>query len=171
MSVVTVADLAWLGGMIDGEGNISCGFRNNPNGERYLEVKVRVSGNDIRMMHEVGRIYQALNLRFFNSLMNKRTNWATGINVEVARQRSTKKLLKLVRPYLRGKREVADAVINVIEYVQSVPRSGNGVRRNYATHEEFQRLLNEYDAARKWYRDPSTITRKAGEPISLDGMI
>lgn len=172
MSEVTSEDLAWLAGMIDGEGNLSAGLRLNPNGSSYLDVKVRISGTDIRMMHYVGVIYQRMNLVFFNSLMNKnRKEWKTGLNVEVARQGSTLKLLKAVKPYLHGKYLVAQAMIDLIEYVQSVPKAGNHVRRNYADHPEFKRLLAQYERERSWYYDPSTTTRRAREAISLDGIV
>jgi hypothetical protein len=172
MEEVTDVDLAWLAGMIDGEGNISAGVRLNPNGASYLEVKVRISGNDIRMMHAIGVIYRKMNLVFFNSLMNKNSSqWKTGLNVEVAKQGSTLKLLTAVKPYLRGKAETAQSVIDIINYVKSVPRSGNGVRRNYATHPEFTELMERYKANMTWYFDPSTTTRKAREPISLDGIV
>lgn len=172
MDGVSDTELAWLAGMIDGEGNLSAGVRNNPNGSAYLDVKVRISGNDIRMIHALGRIYEKMNLVFFTSLMNRNsTRWRTGLNVEVARQGSTLKLLKSVRPYLRGKGLVADAVIDLIEYVQSVPRSGNGVRRNYATHPEFAELMERYRREHTWYFDPSTTTRRAREAISLDGIV
>jgi hypothetical protein len=172
MTTVTDVDLAWLAGMIDGEGNISAGLRKNPNGEKYLEVKVRIAGTDIRMMNAVGVIYEKMNLVFFNSLANKyRDDRKTALNVEVARQGSTLKLLLAVRPFLRGKGELADAVINIINYVKSVPRSGNGVRRNYATHDEFYRLMEQCKIAATWYYDPSTTTRRAREAISLDGIV
>ena len=87
MSEVTACELAWLAGMIDGEGNISAGVRKNPNGESYLDVKVRVSNNDIRLMNALGVIFQKMNLVFFYSLMNRNVTTAkTGLNIEVARQ-------------------------------------------------------------------------------------
>lgn len=158
--------------MIDGEGNLSMGTRVNANGAKYLDVKVRISGTNIKMMHEVGRIYKELNLTFFNSLMNKNhEKWKTGINVEVARQNSTKKLLLAVHPYLRGKADTAKVIIDTIDYVQSFRGAGNGVRRNYADTAEFLGLMEAYLAAHTWYFDPSTTTRTAKEPISLDGIV
>ena len=172
MSDVTEAEIGWLAGMIDGEGNISCGLRQNDNGAKYLDVKVRISGTDIRMMHHVGSIYERLGLVFFNSLMNKnKAEWKTGLNVEVSRQGSTLKLLKIIAPYLKGKNLVAESLIRVIEYVKSVPAAGNGTRRDYAEHPEFKQLLADYMYEHTWYYDPSTTTRRAGEAISLDGIV
>ena len=172
MSEVTEAELGWLAGMIDGEGNISCGLRENPNGAKYLDVKVRISGTDIRMIHHIGSIYERLGLVFFTSLMNKnQAGWKTGLNVEVARQGSTLKLLKIIIPYLKGKHLVAESLVRVIEYVKAVPASGNGTRRDYAEHDEFKRLFADYMHEFAWYYDPSTTTRRAGEAISLDGIV
>lgn len=172
MSNITEAELGWLAGMLDGEGNLSARLRTNANGAKYLDVKVRISGTDIRMIHHIGLIYERMNLTFFTSLMNKnRKDWKTGLNVEVARQGSTLKLLKAISPYLKGKNLVADALIKVIEYVQSVPHAGNGTRRDYSEHEEFKKLYADYLYQHTWYYDPSTTTRKAKEAISLDGIV
>lgn len=169
---LTEAQLGWLAGMIDGEGNLALGTRKNPNGAEYLDVKVRISGTDIRMMNAVGVMYEAMNLTFFNSLMNRNNDaWKTGINVEVARQGSTRKLLRRILPYLYGKRDAAQAMIDIIDYVRSIPQAGNGVRRDYVEHAEFKAIMARYQAAHKWYYDPSTTTRKAREAISLDGIV
>ena len=172
VSNVTEAEIGWLAGMIDGAGNISCGLRENPNGAKYLDVKVRISGTDIRIIHHIGVIYQKFGLVFFNSLMNKNIDkWKTGLNVEVSRQGSTLKLLRIMAPHLKGKHLVAESLIKVIKYVQSVPAAGNGTRRDYCEHDEFKRLYADYMREFAWYYDPSTTTRRAGEPISLDGIV
>lgn len=169
---IAESDLGWLAGMLDGEGNMSAGTKIDKEGREYLGVKVRMSGTDIRMMHHVGSLYQQMNLTFFNSLMNKnRQDWKTGINVEVASQASVKKLLTAVLPFLRGKAKVAQAMIDMIDYVQSVRNRNGNVRSCYAEHEDFKQLMLKYREEMNWYYDPSTTTRRAREPISLDGIV
>ena len=52
------ADIAWLAGIIDGEGNIHMGKHLGGNkGKRYLDIKVRVSNTDMRMIKKISEIY------------------------------------------------------------------------------------------------------------------
>jgi hypothetical protein len=159
-------DLAWLAGIIDGEGNIYLNFQEHANGAKYLDVKVRVSTVDIRMIEKISRILEDLGLGFCYNLGNnskyaKDRNWKTQLTVIVSRQPGSKKLLESVLPYLANKAECAKAAIALIEAVQEFPRGGAGVRRNYAEDPKILGLYQAYRDQIEFYVDPSTTTRRA----------
>ena len=58
---INETDIAWLAGIIDGEGNLHVGRKTaKSNGRRYLDVKVRVSSTDMRMIKRISEIYQSI---------------------------------------------------------------------------------------------------------------
>lgn len=165
-------DLAWLAGIIDGEGNIQISTKKASNGKSYLVSKIRVSNCDMRMTKKISEIYCDLNLTFFYSLMNKNNpNWKTGMNIEIASQKTSLKLLKLVFPYLVNKQRLAKILIDLLEAIKVYPKGGNTSSYNYLLDEKVISLMDEYERERKWYFDPSTTTRRASSIFEFGDIV
>lgn len=166
-SISREVDLAWLAGIIDGEGCLTVDLKKADNGKFYLQPKVRVINTDVRMIEKVARIYVALNVVFFYNINKKRKDhYKDQTAIVISSQGSSLKVLKAIRPYLANKQKIADAMIEVIEYVQAFPKGGNAISFDYTTDANFKRLLQEFEDARRTHIDPSTTTRRAGTVIS-----
>lgn len=170
-SISREVDLAWLAGILDGEGCLELTMKKSPNGKKYLMPKVRVYNTDVRMIEKVSQIYCDHNLVFFYTLGNNgkacsdRTGkpWKTQIGICIASQGSTRKLLELVLPFLGNKRTVSEIIIETIKYVQGLPKGGNTSSYDYSVDEKFIELMGRYKKEHSFYIDPSTIARRARE--------
>lgn len=168
--------LAWLAGIIDGEGNIdgSLGVQKPANsGRRYFEPKVRIMNTDLRMIRRIAEIYIAENLVFFYHFSNvcryknKKPHWKNAMHISICSKGSVKKVLELVVPYLVNKQEVAKAIIKVIDLAQSMPKRGrNSTSECFMDGSEFADLMARFKAEKDWYVDPSTSIRRAREVIT-----
>jgi len=67
-SISREVDLAWLAGIIDGEGCLSLDLKLAGNGKPYLSAKVRVINTDVRMIQKCARVYIDLNVVFYYSI-------------------------------------------------------------------------------------------------------
>jgi hypothetical protein len=115
-------ELAWLGGIIDGEGNFHLGSKPATNNKEYLDVKVRVSSTDMRMIRKISEIYTGLNLRFhFARVNHNRAPWKNAISINTTSQRSTLKLLHHVEPFLVNKHDACITMIEILDHVVSFP--------------------------------------------------
>lgn len=166
-------DLAWLAGILDGEGCLELRMKKAANGKSYLSPKVRIYNTDIRMIEKVSRVYEEHNLVFFYTLgtngnsISVRTGkaWKTQIGICIASQGTTKKLLQLVLPYLGNKQKIASVIIEVIDFVSGCPKGGNSLRFEYADTDTFKVLWSMYQAEKSFYIDPSTTTRRASKRL------
>ena len=167
-SISREVDLAWLAGILDGEGALSVGLTKHcENGLMYLDPKIRIYNTDIRMIQKVARIYSELNVVFFYNLNKKRADhYKDQVGICVTSQGSCIKILDAVTQYLGNKQQIAIAMRDVVAYVKGQPKVGNGTRNNYAGHVEFIELMRVFEAARTFHIDPSTSRRKAREVIS-----
>ena len=166
-------ELAWLGGIIDGEGNLYINSKKSKiNNARYLDVKVRISGTDMRMIKKISEIYVGLNLRFHFACVNwNHEGWKKAISINTTSQGSCLKLLETVYPYLVNKKDVAETIIKVIQFVKSFPKGGNTVRRNYWDTPEMIGYAKEYEERSAWYFEPSTTTRKANSVFEFGDIV
>ncbi len=72
-SISREVDLAWLAGIIDGEGNLDFSVQTKPSGENkvpndYFCPKLRITNTDMRMIRKISEIYVRENLVFFYAL-------------------------------------------------------------------------------------------------------
>jgi hypothetical protein len=167
--------LAWLAGILDGEGCLELTMKKAGNGKRYLSPKIRIYNTDIRMIEKASMIYEDHNLVFFYTLGNNgkstsvRTGkpWKTQIGICIASQGTTKKLLELVLPYLCNKQRLASIMIEMINFVAKCPKGGNTFRFEYAETDEFKRLWEVYKQEKSFYMDPSTTARRANKRLMI----
>lgn len=164
-SISREVDLAWLAGIVDGEGNLQFDMKKACNGKRYFCPKVRVSNTDVRMIKKIAEIYKENNIVFFYTI-NKRNRyndkWKDQLHIEVASQGSVKKLLNLIIPFMVNKADVSRKMVNVIDFVMAQPKGGNTVCVDYANDDRFKKMYEEYETSRLFYVNPSTTTRRAG---------
>lgn len=166
-SISREVDLAWLAGIIDGEGCLTVDLKMAHNGKLYLQPKVRVINTDVRMIQKVARIYVDLGVVFFYNINKKRAaHWKDQTAIVVASQGSSVKVLEAIIPYLANKKVIAETMIAIIKFVQSFPKGGNTSSYDYTVDETFNKLMAQWNADRALHIDPSTTIRKAGEVIS-----
>ena len=170
---INETDIAWLAGIIDGEGNLHVGRKTaKSNGRRYLDVKVMVSSTDMRMIKRISEIYKSINIVFHFARVNMgRGSWKPAISINTANQGSCKKILKTVLPYLVNKKDLASSVVEIIEFVQGFPKGGNTVHHNYFEAPRFKELLADFQYAKEWYFDPSTTTRRANSVFEFGDIV
>jgi hypothetical protein len=162
-------DLAWLAGILDGEGALGLGTRiATNNGKPYLEAKIRVYNTDVRMIQKVSFIYVSMNVVFFYNLNRKqKERYKDQLGICVTSQGSCLKILEAVTHHLANKREIATRMMDVLRYVKSQPKGGGSVARPYVGTDAFDSLMQAYEAARMRHIEPSTTTRCAGEALVL----
>lgn len=161
--------MAWLAGIIDGEGNLQATIKRAANGKDYFMPKVRIANTDVRMIQKVARIYLDLGVVFFytiNKRKHRHATWRDMLHIEIASQGSARKLLEALMPYLCNKAEQAMAIVDMVKFVQSRPKGGNTTSYDYINTADFGGLMNKYQSELKWHIDPSTTKRKAGTVCS-----
>jgi len=165
-------ELSWLAGIIDGEGNLHLGSKTATNGKAYLDIKIRVSNTDLRMLKKISEIYKKLNLRFHLATVNfHRKEWKNGLSINVASQGSSYKLLASVFPYLVNKKHCASIMLNILEHLKGFPKGGNTTSHNYFEDDKFNDLFGQFQKEKTWYFDPSTTTRKANSILEFDDIV
>ena len=169
-------DLAWLAGIIDGEGNLQatvqykwCGPIKRP----YFEPKVRITNTDVRMVKKISEIYVSEDIVFFYSInavsryKNKKDTWRDQLEISVGSKKQIRKLLPLVIPYMVNKRRYAELMLSALEWLDSQPARGkNSKGENYAVHPQFVSFIRLMEEERKSLIAPSTTTRRAREVLS-----
>jgi hypothetical protein len=178
-SISREVDLAWLAGIIDGEGNIHYPIQTKKSGQNgdvndYFCPKLRITNTDVRMIRKISEIYVAENLTFFYALNSvkrykgKKDTWKDQLEITVGSQSGIKKILNLVLPYLVNKKRMAELLIETIEWVQEQPWRGRMSREgvNYTLKPEFRSLVEKLKKERGFHIDPSTTTRKARQLLT-----
>ena len=176
-SISREADLAWLAGIVDGEGNLQATVQEKPCGDtthKYFCPKMRITNTDVRMIKRVAEIYIRENIVFFYALnsvsryKNKKDTWRNQLEITISSQGSVKKALGLILPYLVNKQKYAETMMRLIEFVKDRPLRGRMSKpgANYTEHPEFLSMIDELAAERAFFIDPSTTKRRAGELLS-----
>lgn len=166
-SISREVDLAWLAGIIDGEGSLNVDLKMAHNNKPYLQVKVRIANTDLRMVQKIARIYLDLNVVFFYNInYKKKATWKNQMNIVVSSQGSCRKILEATLPYLANKQDSGKVMLEIIKFVQGCPKGGNVSHFDYPNDPTFIKLLTGWNTEKAWHIDPSTTTRKAGTVCS-----
>jgi len=175
-SISREADIAWLAGIIDGEGNLQATVQEKPCGQikrPYFEPKLRITNTDVRMIKKISEIYVREGLVFFYAInhvsryKNRMPTWKDQLEITIGSKNSILKALRIVTPYLVSKRRKAELMLNTIEWVHAQPYRGrNSAGSNYAETAEFQEYIRLMDEERKDFIEPSTTIRRAREILS-----
>jgi len=109
---VSEADLAWLAGIIDGEGSIATYWRTFPSGGRSPHLKISVANTDWLMIKRVRDLFHALTGRHYKAC----EKWQTGQirrqwQVFCNRKASIHAVCQAIFPYLVTRRRQAWAAM------------------------------------------------------------
>jgi hypothetical protein len=169
-------DLAWLAGVVDGEGNINVGFFSNQvkgSGKdwKVLRIDCIINNTHAIMIEKATRILSELGIFFKVSLRRRDLRWRPCFVINVTGQKNTVKLLKLLLPYLTCKQEVAKQAIWVYEYRDGLSRAGNNqYTRKEKRLQDDPVLLKMVERAKELVRfrpDPLKYSRAASKPIKI----
>jgi len=112
-------DIAYLAGIIDGEGCIYAGFRNVAESNN-LTVRVTVYNTHPFIIRRVTEILLALQVPFYVSNPGGPKVSKPGVTVVVGGKGRVAKLLEIVIPYLTAKRRRAELVLELIKYREAL---------------------------------------------------
>lgn len=115
MKIVTTTDLAWLAGFLDGEGTIGLHRANNKNhAHPYLAPHLQAPNTDYRLIQRMKDIIEAVIGKEISICVSNKggDGWKRAWRVKVKAQRDLVNLIPLLMPYLVGKREQAQIVLD-----------------------------------------------------------
>lgn len=121
--------IAWLAGVLDGEGCIYAFWQKETKGMigRGMRVAVQTSGTHPALIAKVTRVLLLLGIGFNIHPVRKdkyNENWRTCATVMVTGKGRVRKLLEAVLPHLTEKRSQAELVLKLIDYRESLPKAG-----------------------------------------------
>jgi hypothetical protein len=111
--------IAWLAGIIDGEGCIYANWQKPMKGMAGpgMRVFVNVSGTHPSLIAKVSRVYKLCELRFSIAVLTVRGNHTRpSANITVAGKGNVSKLLKILLPHLTEKKHQAELMLELIDY-------------------------------------------------------
>jgi len=138
----STTDLAWLAGIIDGEGTISIYKEQRPankSGYRYYSV-VEISNSNEGIINRLSAILpdSAVKMRANKPKPNHKQVWKLKIT-----RRWTKPVLTTILPYLVGKRKQAEVVLAFQRAVEAAPRRTGGVTEVFEGYKQQITKLNK----------------------------
>ncbi len=114
--------LAWLGGIIDGEGTISFAskFSHSSRQNNYhFRPYVSITNSDMTMVEEIKSILDEIGCGYYirsaGNPSKRKENWKEYTQVYAEGMRRLHRLLPILIPYLVSKRRQAEAVLQYIE--------------------------------------------------------
>ena len=126
--------LAWLAGVIEGEGCISVrwGTQTAPGheGDNRMRTLVNIYNNHPFLLKRVTEILVENEVPFCYAL-SKRTDEKSGMAILVEGKGRVKKLLNLVMPYLFSKKRQAELTLEAIEYRESLAVNSREVKGRF----------------------------------------
>ena len=116
-------ELAWLAGILDGEGSI-CLYKQSAGG--YLISNIQITNSDDAILAEVERILQALSIlyRICNAhsakVYREKPNLKPCYHIVLTRQLEQKALLEYLLPYIKGEKKLK--ALQLIEWIETHKR-------------------------------------------------
>lgn len=108
-----ITKLAWLAGILDGEGCLGV-YNNKQKGRKYYATRphIVIVNTDTILIDEAVMILNALGVKYYLAL-RKRANpkWKRSFTLAVQSKKGAIKLLEAVMPHLIAKREQAEIVL------------------------------------------------------------
>jgi hypothetical protein len=118
-----VADLAWLAGIVDGEGHLGINWSTQHevlrSGEkkRQFVLRCHIRNTDPFMMKKISDIYHRHNLRFFWKLCKpQKKHHRETIEIIVYTMGALEKLLNLLLPFLVTKKRQGQLILEYLEW-------------------------------------------------------
>lgn len=157
-----VKELAWLGGIWDGEGSISFQTTRRNNGNLVIVPFLSVTNTDKEIIAEIKRILDKIKIGYKENWIVDKANpdHLMRCNIRVDKFARAKALVGMIYPYLKStKRHNAEVVL---EFVKE--REENLLTRN----ENGQIVRNKYP---KWLVEKIATVRKHAKAIPLEELL
>lgn len=121
--MIKQTDLAWLAGIIDGEGSIGLTF------SKTYKPQLQLENTNLAMMEKVCSVLAAMSIgtRTVTNVKNQTRNpkWKLSYRICVAKQSDLLVLLTALEPYLVAKKPQALRLLEWLHYRSTVPRRGS----------------------------------------------
>jgi len=109
-------DLAWLGGLLDGEGSFNLHWKHDKTRRKSkAHVQVRMGNTNPEILSEYLRILNNLCVTYYQYKQQQKSNHKIATIVVVNRLVAVHKLCNLVYSYLRGKKSHCFLVMNFVD--------------------------------------------------------
>lgn len=108
-----LADIAWLAGIIDGEGHIRLG-RNKA--RRGYHARICINNTDPRMIKRISEIWGRWNVKYYYHLAKQGGNRRERLSIETIGYRGVHRVLTYILPYLTAKQEQAACLLDFIDW-------------------------------------------------------
>lgn len=111
-------DVAWLAGIVDGEGCLQIQPNRDRNGFMHIRVCVKIANTSRKMMDKVSRIIEEIAFKRYqlSETINTKGKQSKFFNVNITKQSAVLAVLEAILPHLTVKEEQAAVVI---EYCRS----------------------------------------------------
>ena len=125
-------DLAWLAGIIDGEGSIGASKSKSSTGKDAYSIQLQIENTNLPMMEKFVNITEKLGahrrLKTSVKNINKNPKWKNSYRYNITKQSEVKAILGAIRPYLVAKEPQANLILEWIEHRQKMPRHAKGYK-------------------------------------------
>ena len=179
-------DIAWVAGIIDGEGHVSLVKQSwkKETGDYLLCPVVTVANTDFALLRKYTEILYEWGVHFhylLDSARRRKESHRPQVAVRVTRVNSVARLLEIVTDHLTAKRPYAQIVLEFCHWKQGLrlmkrpgPRKPNGqiLPVRMRTDEEVAKEHEFYErlqAVKQNWVDVSETTRKGSRPIEIKG--
>jgi hypothetical protein len=164
-----LVDLAWLAGILDGEGNFYVRTKPAFTGKKYLDIKIRVNNTDSRMISKISEIYSSIGTRYFFAVRKQRgVVWKASMEIIVCRQANCLKVLEAVKPFMVSKKDQVEALLDILYYVKSIPKGGNTTSYLYSEFPHFKMLMGKFRDAIEWHFEPMFLSRTSHKTLVIN---
>ena len=109
-------DLAWLGGILDGEGSFNLHWKHEKARKKQkASVQIRMGNTNAEILSEYLRILNNHNIPHYQYTQQAKKHHKIATIIVVNRMRAVLDFCKLIMPFLRGKRGHCFLVMNFVE--------------------------------------------------------
>lgn len=184
VETISRVDLAWLAGILEGEGHIVLFYLNN---KTRIGANLGVTNSDARMIKRVSEIFSAMNITYYYTLKSpsKRNSKRFVLTITVAGFTSCRRLSNAVMPYLVSKKDQAMTMVEYCNYRLALHNKRKSINANLEKRNngrfdksDIQKLTEKdhyYWQKLRDLKNPPVdlqrLQRKARRPLAFDVMV
>ena len=137
-------DVAWLAGIVDGEGCISTTYANGNKDKRHYRCRVEVRNTNPFMIQRITQIMTNRGIQFFLHFLKKKGGYKEGLVFVVTGYKAIQALLQMILPHLTAKYDEAKLMAEFINWrLNEHPMKGcNGGERMEVLRQHYVALHN-----------------------------
>jgi len=172
-------ELAWLAGILDGEGYMIITNAIKPHKEKKggrtigksfsHRVCVGMSNTDMRMVQKVSEIWSNLDVRYWYQLTSHKKTYPNSkmiVSIQATGYRNIVKLLTPLLPYLVNKKDQAEKLLEYCK-LRLENYSRERMTKEYGIDLELhKKYVEELRQLKQQYVNPSTTARRASQALS-----